>query len=130
MNERELLEKASIAVGIKGRYNTETLCVNGDWIDVTAIFLDNDMGYWNPLVDDGDAFRMECKLGLEVIWYSDYVVAAETTKFNRPQAPHENMHVGKVNVFYRIYFADKDGDKAKSRRYASTIIAASIGDKQ
>lgn len=66
MTDRELLEAAAKAAGIKGRYETRNQCENGDWIDRTAIFLRNDMGWWNPLIDDGDALRLMSKLKIAV----------------------------------------------------------------
>jgi hypothetical protein len=64
MTDRELLEAAAKAAGIDGEYRTEHLCVGGDWLDVTAIFLADDAGWWNPLLDDGDALRLAVKLGI------------------------------------------------------------------
>jgi hypothetical protein len=66
MTDRELLEAAAKAAEIEGEYRTENLCVNGDWLDVTAIFLADDMGWWNPLTDDGDALRLAVKLRLSL----------------------------------------------------------------
>ena len=64
--DRELLEAAAKAAGVDGEYRTENLCLDGDWIDVTAIFLSDDQGWWNPLTDDGDALRLAVDLYLEV----------------------------------------------------------------
>jgi hypothetical protein len=63
MNDRELLEAAARAAGIEGEYRTEHLCVNGDWLDVTAIFAPDGF-YWNSLTDDGDALRLAVTLGI------------------------------------------------------------------
>ena len=62
--DRELLEAAAKTAGIAGEYRTEHLCVGGDWMDVTAIFLADDMGWWNSLADDGDALRLAVSLDL------------------------------------------------------------------
>lgn len=64
MTDKELLEAAAKAAGIEGEYRTERMCIGGDWQDVTAIFLPDDDGWWNPLTDDGDAFRLACGLDL------------------------------------------------------------------
>lgn len=64
MTDRELLEKAAKAAGIEGEHRTENLCVGGDWMDVTAIFLADDMGWWNPLEDDGNALRLAAALNI------------------------------------------------------------------
>ena len=58
MTDKELLEAAAKAEGIKGAYRTEAVLIAGDWFDVTAIFYDDGSGWWNPLADDGDAFRL------------------------------------------------------------------------
>lgn len=56
MTDRELLERAAKAAGIK------------------AEFYENDYGEieseWNPLTDDGDALRLAVKLGLKIEHYS------------------------------------------------------------
>lgn len=64
MTNRELLEKAAKAADIEGEHRTEHLCVYGDWMDVTAIFLDDDMGWWNPLTSDSNALRLAVDLDL------------------------------------------------------------------
>ena len=64
----ELLEAAAKAAGIVGEYRTENLCLNGDWVDVSAVFPDDELqGFWNPLTDDGDALRLAVRLGMELI---------------------------------------------------------------
>lgn len=62
--DQELLEAAAKAVGIEGEYRTERLFNCGELEDITAIYLNDDGGWWNPLEDDGDAFRMAVDLGL------------------------------------------------------------------
>lgn len=58
MTDRELLELAAKAAGIP--LNEFGDCENGDyWIDEKGT-------YWNPLDDDGDAFRLAVKLGFAV----------------------------------------------------------------
>ena len=64
MTDQELLEAAAKTAGIQGEHRTELLCVWGDWIDMTAIHLPDDDGYWNPLEDDGDALRLAVQLNL------------------------------------------------------------------
>ena len=64
MTDRELLEGAAKAAGIEGEYRTENLCVGGDWMDVTAIFFPDGMGWWNSLQEDGDALRLAVQLDL------------------------------------------------------------------
>jgi hypothetical protein len=65
MNDRELLEAAARAAGVD-------LAPTGFvWDDATAEMIE-----WNPLHDDGDAFRLAVKLNLIVrtgsVWVSQY----------------------------------------------------------
>jgi hypothetical protein len=62
--DKELLESAAKVAGVVGEYRTEHMCFNGDWLDVTAIH--GDEGFWNPLGDDGDAFRLAVALDMEI----------------------------------------------------------------
>ena len=64
--DRELLEAAAKATGVDGECRTENLCHDGDWSDMTVIFLADDEGWWGPLHDDGDALRLAVKLGIDV----------------------------------------------------------------
>ena len=52
MTDRELLELAAKAAGIKTSLHKET---DSLWIDGPRV--------WNPLTDDGDALRLAVKLG-------------------------------------------------------------------
>jgi hypothetical protein len=78
MTDRELLEAAAKAAGyadaqfrnIEGwggvRYGRkETM-----WSQ--TLFEEDGSGYWNPLVDDGDALRLAVKLGIEIGNYHQY----------------------------------------------------------
>lgn len=53
MNDRELLEKAARALLPEDWYNN-------------ADYMKGFMGAWNPLDDDGDAFRLAVKLEINV----------------------------------------------------------------
>lgn len=57
MSDRELLEWAAKAAGLRFR-------ISNEWHDKGAFIADED--YWNPLVDDGDAFRLAVKLDFYV----------------------------------------------------------------
>lgn len=65
MNDRELLELAAKAAGT----------VLGAWHDSAGAFLYRDaypgQMWWNPLTDDGDAFRLAVKLNIPVLPYDD-----------------------------------------------------------
>lgn len=61
--DSELLKNAAKAAGISGEYRTEELYEPTGWEKVTAIFLDDGQGWWNPLIDDGDTLRLAVKTG-------------------------------------------------------------------
>lgn len=57
MSDRELLELAGKALGIEVKFLPA-------WGGGVACY--GDGHYWNPLTDDGDAFRLAVKLGLTI----------------------------------------------------------------
>ena len=61
MTDRELLEYAAKAAGIN-RYYYEYL---GKW---GLIEDDPESGWWNPLIDDGDALRLLARLRMSAIF--------------------------------------------------------------
>lgn len=68
MNDRELLELAAKAAGYTPeRFDDE----DGIWLNDC----NPDYGYdwWNPLTDDGDAFRLAVKLKMQVVIHNDWV---------------------------------------------------------
>jgi hypothetical protein len=73
--DRELLELAARAAGYEieerhfgaGRYALR-LSTDPNWVE------------WNPLTDDGDAFRLAVKLGIDIAWGSNSVFAAVAVK--------------------------------------------------
>ncbi|MGN8346346.1 hypothetical protein ACLEJQ_22355 [Pseudomonas sp. SMV71] len=66
MNDRELLELAAKAVNLRpyGRYDFQ--------IGLEVSTPHNSTYYWNPLGDDGDAFRLAVDLDLDVGQAVDY----------------------------------------------------------
>ena len=63
MNDRELLEAAAKAAGIRGL-----------WVDVGLnIGSDANPIIWNPLTDDGDALRLAVKLRIDVFFHASRV---------------------------------------------------------
>lgn len=61
--DRELLEAAAKAAGIKGTYYAESGPVNSGIYIVDELDCGNS---WNPLTDDGDALRLAVKLDLSI----------------------------------------------------------------
>lgn len=64
MSDRELVESAAKAAGIKGY-----VLGGGDLI----FEKDGNAVYWNPLTDDGDALRLAVKLRISVDMGAQYV---------------------------------------------------------
>lgn len=75
MSDRKLLERAAKAAGITGEWgDVFPLGDTGDTYDFTDLFfLENDEGIWNPLLDDGDAFRLAVKLRLDLSHFESFV---------------------------------------------------------
>lgn len=74
MQDRELLELAAKAYGLRGVYEETIWTHEGQTIRNTGIIATNEDGdaldaearAWNPLADDGDALRLAVKLKLGV----------------------------------------------------------------
>lgn len=58
MNDREMLVLAAKAAGMKFR-------VSNDWHDKGRIYADEQT--WNPMTDDGDAFRLLCDKSIRIV---------------------------------------------------------------
>lgn len=103
MNDRELLELAAKAIG-------------GDavWSDIDGnLYTGSPERSWNPLDDDGDAFRLAANLRLEII-PGKHVGDGCSVNSKRHQAPGV------------IVFRDSK-DMAEQMRRAITMAAAEIG---
>lgn len=97
-SDRELLEAAAKAAGIKGEFG------RWGWDELPAIAKD-DGGLWRPLTDDGDALRLAVRLRLVVVVMNEGVRVSE----------HEGRSV---------YVADEPG---VATRRAIVRAAAAIG---
>ena len=58
MTDKQLLEYAAKAVGFAGALDFVNTQIGKYWI--------SSYGYWNPLIDDGDALRMAVKLKMRI----------------------------------------------------------------
>ena len=85
MTDQELIEFAAKAVGIKGTWQRDTNFIQERYQFEIPYSNQNMMTgvVWNPLNDDGDAFRLAAKLGIDVIWnkapnssYNEYLTIA------------------------------------------------------
>ncbi|HEJ1456490.1 TPA: hypothetical protein SLU67_002757 [Pseudomonas aeruginosa] len=82
MNDRELLELAARAAGIKARWFrvNQWRQVGGHKMQTGQedVFGTHHSKPWNPLTDDGDALRLAVKLRLDITFYNGFQeVAAE-----------------------------------------------------
>ena len=85
MTDQELIEFAAKAAGIKGTWQRDTNFIQERYRFEIPYSNQNMMTsvVWNPLNDDGDAFRLAAKLGIDVIWnkapnssYAEYLAIA------------------------------------------------------
>lgn len=68
-NDREQLELAAKAAGIKGWWSGDDYCyAYKENLNVPVP--------WNPLTDDGDALRLAVKLGIHYRLYDNYISAS------------------------------------------------------
>ena len=104
MTDRELLELAAKAAGIKTSLHKET---DSLWIDGPRV--------WNPLTDDGDALRLACDLGLRV-----YPIA-------RTSSGAACSAVGSATSERLSEVADVSLDTRSATRRAIVLAAAEIG---
>jgi uncharacterized protein involved in tellurium resistance len=103
MTDREMLELIAKAMGYDdAEWTAKYGCI------VTAK-INGSRCFWNPLTDDGDCFRMESALKIDIDW-------------------------GVVDVMSKSYgdyheepYANHNGDKNAARRKASCMVAAMIG---
>ena len=101
--DRELLELAAKAAGIKGKWSARGKCIvisNGDGLS---------MHHWRPLEDDGDALRLAVNLWFQV-----------TQSYCKDDLGYYAEVFG--------YCEYHNGDPASATRRAITRAAAAIGE--
>jgi hypothetical protein len=101
--DRELLEYAAKAAGVELKYDTFGQGPNAA----------REYCYWNPLTDDGDAFRLSVSLRLPVVYFHNY-------------PPHEPSRVV-ISRGKGVVENVEDGDWMRSTRRAIVRAAAEIG---
>lgn len=78
MTDRELLKLAARAAGIElgkdSPWRTFSDASGFDWLNMDGSRVEKN---WNPLNDDGDAFRLAVKLRMEIGFEGDNVVFAD-----------------------------------------------------
>ena len=102
MTDRELLEAAAKAAGAQ----------RGDW-GMDCFWLDG--RHWNPLIDDGDAFRLAVKMRLDVL------------TCGRHDAQDE-IQIGGAVV--QTTFQNVDGDAYAATRRAIVRAAAAMAKEK
>lgn len=121
MNDRELLELAAMAAGLRvmgDRYHVGsglTIASDGCW-----------SGYsWNPITDDGDALRLAVQLEIDLSFYTerDAKVYAQTKHllgYGTEDRPSYQAHEYHKELY-------KDSDSYAATRRAIVRAAAAIG---
>ena len=68
MEDRELLELAAKAAGIEVEWRTVS-DMPGAEFQPCIVWLGISQGWWNPLRNDGAAFRLAFSLGIQIKWF-------------------------------------------------------------
>lgn len=113
--DRELLERAAKAAGIVIVGTVDACVAQPNDEHVGGFVVRNDKGgdsCWNPLRDDGDAFRLAVKLEIEIRVFNG------------------QAHAGKQNKFWVTESWFPDGEQYAATRRAIVRAAAAIGERQ
>ena len=114
MNDRELLEAAAKAAGLKFNFD-----ISGPYLEASdkdgALFKE-----WNPLTDDGDALRLAVKLGLAIL--HDDASAVRVGWFANQQCPITMDGAGPW--FWKEWLRDNGDDPYAATRRAIVRAAA------
>lgn len=86
MTDRELIDMAAKAAGIVGEWMKDVSFVQDRWyFNVPYENYNLLTGFeWNPLIDDGDAFRLAVKLGFVIDTHATRVCYGETFDIGEP----------------------------------------------
>lgn len=114
MNDKELLELAAKAAGVKALWSPDGVlrdCTNGH--PAQNIY---SAPPWNPLTDDGDALRLAVELGLDVEMHGCQTMHPYAGAFDCERNVAEEVQ-------------PNDGDPYAATRRAIVRAAAEIGKK-
>ena len=116
MNDRELLELAAKAAGVKtGKHRAIK----------DGLLMENDL-YWNPLADDGDALRLAVKMGMDVrCAYFHTLEQSHAASVSVGDVIWGGVAVDEPPKYYTSAF-----DTAAATRRAIVRAAASIGQQK
>ena len=110
MTDKELLEKAARACGLDGKYHPG---MESFALPRGTVF--DDVKYWNPLTNSGDCAEMNAALRIGTIWHDEYINAWPPS--------------GEIKL-PRAYFKDHNNDPLAAWRYASTVVAGMMGERE
>jgi len=128
MSDRELLELAAKAAGYK---KIEYHNLKGSMLDFRygrdeAIW--NDEEYWNPLVDDAEAFQLAVKLQLDVCPYVYFNERCQLPAVSKLRKTADGSWLEeKVSVFPEYSESFVEHDPYAATRRAIVKAAAEIG---
>lgn len=130
MTDRELLEAAAEAAGI--RYDPEASKPHpksgawfGLWLLIDGEPNDLTRRRWNPLADDGDAFRLAVKLGIQIRQYPIY----DTPRFAAYACEPKWDSDAQKNIGAEA-LVQYDGDQYAATRRAIVRAAAALTRKE
>jgi hypothetical protein len=93
MSDRESLEMAAKAAGIKNLRCSDLLIRAGRCYYTIGDENDGQIQRWNPLIDDGDALRLAVKLRLTVYqWAHEVCVCNEKGTIDESVVPNEDVY--------------------------------------
>ena len=110
MNDQELLTYAAKAIDLKwiSYHHSKGLCCRDDKYGGLIEY------YWNPLLNDADAFQLMCKLKIDLLFGNGDVEASYST------------HKGFFHEVFLEFYADEQS-KMSSARKVIVLAAAEIG---
>lgn len=122
MTDRELLEMAAKAAGIALRPMEINVSGQGDnrFIGYTVNHEKFSIVFFDPLKDDGDAFRLAARLGIDLLFNPEYVEAVATQ-----HAREEDQEM--VSPWARESRTLKEQTPEAATRRAIVRVAAEIG---
>lgn len=113
MSDRELLELAAKAAGLS--WDSYGIRGDGNWWNGSDYFES-----WDPLDDDGDAFRLAAKLDLSIV---------TSWGFDGKPSGSVGVMLGSIDDL-RLTSVKHDGDPCDAWRRSIVIAAAEIGKRK
>lgn len=120
-SDRELLELAAKAAGIK--IDTDTF---GEYQDAHRGMVVADGEHWNPLCDDGDAFRLAVKLGISILPYPVYAEQKHSV-IAKQRRMSDTMRIANPTETIELYGDDPCAATRRAIVRAAAAIAKAEG---